>query len=892
VLFEDWERFDMSGCLSISIVQRRLRRRFRRSHPARTHGDTVESSGAPSGGAPRSGAPRWRSKSAALLLAGLAAALPAAAQRDISGSVRLWLTLEKLRTLGSALMIAAHPDDENTNLLAYLARGRKITAAYLSLTRGEGGQNLIGPEQGELLGVIRTQELLAARRIDGAEQFFTRAIDFGFSKSAEETLAKWGREAVLGDIVLAIRRFRPDVIVLVFSGTPRDGHGHHQASALLGKEAFFAAGDPSRFPEQLSRLKPWRAKRLVWNVFFWSEQQQRLAQETGGYVVVDPGDYDPVLGYSYTEIAGMSRSMHRSQGFGSPERRGSLKNYLVHVAGEPARSDLFEGVDTSWNRLPGGAPVAAILAEAARAFDPRAPEKVIPWLLKARPLVERIADPWAERKLAELDEALGLAAGLWLDASAERFQVVPGETFRVELTAVNRSPLPITLEEVRLEGVRGAPEVKLGKPLGYNELLRHTVSVALPEDQPYSQPFWLRQPAGGALYALADAELANRPDPEPVLRARFRLRFGEPTIELVRPVAHRYVDRAVGELVRPLEVVPPVSVRLETAAIVFAEAQPKEIDAMVWSHTAGVRGQLRMEAPPGWRVEPPAAVFDLEGSGEELALRFKVSPPVAASSGTIRAVAVVGSREIESGAVTLRYPHIEPQTVSVPARARVVRTDIRTLARRVGYVMGAGDDVPAALRQLGCEVTLLESTDLARGDLDGFDAIVTGVRAFNVRADLRANFHRLLAYMERGGTLVVQYNVLPFGGQGAGLDRIGPYPLRIGRGRVSVEEAPVRFLNPDHPLLRAPNPITAADFEGWVQERGLYFASEWDPRYEPLFESHDPGEGPLAGGTLIARYGRGAYVFTAYSWFRQLPAGVAGAYRIFANLLSAAKVLP
>jgi LmbE family N-acetylglucosaminyl deacetylase len=852
----------------------------------------VELRGAPADSTPRGRRPSCGAKLPALLLASVVVALPAAAQREISGSVRVWLALEKLRTLGSALMIAAHPDDENTNLLAYLARGRKITTAYLSLTRGEGGQNLIGPEQGELLGVIRTQELLAARRIDGAEQFFTRAIDFGFSKSAEETLAKWGHEAILGDVVFAIRRFRPDVIVLVFSGTPRDGHGHHQASALLGKEAFFAAGDPSRFPEQFSRVQPWRAKRLVWNVFFWSEQQQKLAQETGGYVVVDPGEYDPALGYSYAEIAGMSRSMHRSQGFGSPERRGSLKNYLVHVAGEPARSDLFEGVDTSWNRLAGGAPVAAILSEAARAFDPHAPEKVIPWLLKARPLVERIADPWAARKLAELDETLGMAAGLWLDASAERFQVVPADTVRVELTAVNRSSFPITLEQVRLEGVRGAPEVKLDKRLAYNEPVRQTASVALPEDQPYSQPFWLRQPAGGAVYSLTDAELANRPDSEPPLQARFRLRFGEQTIELVRPVAHRYVDRAVGELVRPLEIVPPVSVRLESAALVFPEAGPKEIDAMVWSHTAGVRGQLRLEAPPGWRAEPEAAAFDLAGAGEQLALRFRVSPPLAASSGTIRAVAVVGAREIDSGVVTIRYPHIEPQTVSAPARARVVRTDIRTLARRVGYVMGAGDEVPAALRQLGCEVTLLESADLARGDLDGFDAIVTGVRAFNVRADLRANFHRLLAYMERGGTLVVQYNVLPFGGPAAGLERIGPYPLRIGRGRVSVEEAPVRFPDPDHPLLQAPNRITAADFEGWIQERGLYFASEWDPRYQPLFESQDPGENPLAGGTLVTRYGKGAYVFTAYSWFRQLPAGVAGAYRIFANFLSAAKVLP
>ncbi|MDW8355068.1 MAG: PIG-L family deacetylase [Bryobacterales bacterium] len=828
----------------------------------------------------------------AVVLIGTFAAVPAAAQRDLAGAVRLWLALEQLNVLGSALMIAAHPDDENTALLTYLARGRKVTTAYLSLTRGEGGQNLIGPEQGDLLGVIRTQELLAARRIDGAEQFFTRAIDFGFSKSAEETVAKWGRDAVLGDIVLAIRRFRPDVIVLVFSGTPRDGHGHHQASALLGKEAFFAAADPARFPEQLRWVQPWQAKRVVWNVFFWSEEQQRLARESGGFVVVDTGEYDPRLGYSYAEIAGMSRSMHRSQGFGSAERRGSVKNYLVHVAGEPANEDLFDGVDTTWNRVPGGAAVAPVLAEALRRFDPRNPAAVIPLLLDARPLIRQIRDPWGARKLAELDEALALAAGLWLDASTDRPHAVPGSTVKVEITAVNRSPFAVTLAGVRLEGVPQAPAAELAKPLAYNQPLRHALSVRIPDTQAYSQPFWLRHPPAGARYSIDEPELVNRADPEPVLRARFRLRFDEHEVELERPVIHRYVDRAVGELTRPFEIVPPVAVRAAAQSLLFPHPGPKPIEVLLLSNAADVEGTLRLEPPAGWRVEPVSAPFRIAHAGEHTAVRFLLTPPAEPSNGVARAVATLGTREVDRGMVTVRYPHIEPRTVFPRAQARLVRTDVRTLARSVGYIMGAGDEVPAALRQLGCEVTLLESADLARGELGHFDAIVTGVRAFNVRADLRANVHRLLDYVERGGTLVVQYNVLGFGGESAGLDKLGPYPLRVGRARVSVEDAPVSFPDPDHPLLKAPNHITAADFDGWVQERGLYFAVEWDPRYQPLWATHDPGEKPLLGGTLVARHGKGAYVFTALSWFRQLPAGVPGAYRIFANLLSAAKVLP
>lgn len=828
-----------------------------------------------------------------IIVISMTLANPAAAQRELSGEAKIRLALEKLNVLGSVLMIAAHPDDENTALLAYFARGRTVRTGYLALTRGEGGQNLIGPERGDLLGLIRTQELMQARKIDGAEQFFTRAIDFGFTKSAQETLSKWGRETILSDVVWTIRSFRPDVIVLVFTGTPRDGHGQHQSSAILAKEAFTAAADESKFPEQLKWVEPWQAKRILWNVFYWSSDRDRLAKKYPERVRIDTGEFNPILGYSYAEIAGMSRSKHRSQGFGAPERKGSFENYLVTVAGDPARKDVFDGIDITWNRLQGGSAVGGILSEAAQSFRPEEPEKTVPLLLRARPLIAAIKDPWASRKLAELDETIALCTGLWLDASSEQYNVAPGDSMKVDLVALNRSHFPIQLTGIAFDGMQqNGPAEDPPAVLEYNRPLRRERTIAVPASQPYSEPYWLRKPRHGDVYEVDDRRLEGQPESPPALCARFLLNLDGRKIALVRPVAHRYVDRARGELVRPLEIVPPVAVNMSQPVVMFPSAAARETEVLLVSNVAGAAGEVKLEAPRGWQVEPAARPFHLSGVGEEAGLLFKITPPAASTRGEVRAVASLGGKEISSGMTVVSYPHIPPQTVFPPAQAEMVRAGIRILAHRIGYVMGAGDEIPDALRQLGCEVTLLSSEDLVRSDLHGFDAIVTGVRAFNVRADLRGNFQRLLDYAHSGGTLVVQYNVLPYRGQRAILDKIGPYPIRISHGRVSVEEAPVTFLKPGHPLLESPNKITAADFEGWVQERGLYFASEWDSRYEPLFASHDPGENPLPGGTLYARYGKGAYIFTAYSWFRQLPAGVPGAYRIFANLLSAAKSVP
>ncbi len=824
-----------------------------------------------------------RSVFAFLLLAGLTVRA-ACAQENISGGPQVRLALERLNTFGSVLMIGAHPDDEHTDTLAYFARGRGMRTGYLSLTRGEGGQNLIGPEQGNLLGVIRTQELLAARHIDGAEQFFTRAIDFGFSKSLDETLAKWGRERILSDIVWVIRSFRPDVVILCFSGTPRDGHGQHQASSVLGQEAFRDAGDAARFPEQLRYVQPWKARRVVWNIYGGSDR--------AGQVSINTGEFNPDLGYSYAEIAALSRSMHRSQAMGQGPRRGSVTSSFAPMGGEPASKDLFDGIDTTWNRIRGGAEVGKRLAGVLRAFDEGRPAASVPALLELRERVAALAKagPEAARKLTELDEAIAVAAGLWLDASAEDWEATPGGAFSITATALRRSSeVPVRLLSAALNDA--SPAAGAPADLPYNEPVTRELQWEVPADAPYSQPFWLAEPAQGDVYTIHDQRLIGVAANAPLITARFRLSSGGREFEVTRPVVHRYVDRARGALVRPLAVVPPVAVEFTEPVYVFPNQAPRKLELLVTTTVPNTAGELRVNVPAGWSVEPAARSFKAAEAGQQISASIEVTPPQNATKGPLRAGISIGGKQVASGMRIISYPHFPPQVVFPAPVAEAVRAPIRILAQHVGYIPGAGDRVPEALVQLGCEVTPLSPADLATGDLSRYDAIVIGVRAYNVRPSLHASRQRLLDYVSRGGTLVTQYNVVDRSTSSETLARIGPYPFFVGNVRVTDETAPVTLTDPSSPLVTTPNAITADDFAGWIQERGLYFASHWDPHYQTLFESHDAGEEPHPGGTLYLRYGRGAFVFTAYSWFRELPAGVPGAYRVFANLLSAGKTL-
>jgi LmbE family N-acetylglucosaminyl deacetylase len=811
-----------------------------------------------------------------------------AAQRD---GAELQLALEKLTVLGSALYVAAHPDDENTALIAYLANERLLRTGYLSITRGDGGQNLIGDERGELLGVLRTQELLAARRIDGGEQYFTRAIDFGYSKTAQETLAIWGHDTILADVVWNIRRFQPDVIITRFPTTGEGGHGHHTASAMLAVEAFKLAGDPTKFPEQLKYVNVWQPRRIFWNRFSFRPippDDPSLAKS----LRLDIGTYNPLLGRAYTEIAAESRSQHKSQGFGAAERRGSILNYFDQLDGDPAQRDLFEGIDQSWSRYPGGEDVGKILRQAAGTFDLKSPEKSIPLLLQASDALDRLGaspawsarvTPWIDVKRRELLEAIRGCAGLSIDVAAADSSVVPGGELPISVSVVNRSDYPLTLQMVA--SFYANPSKGVLQPLKNNQPVKTDLSIKMPDDAEISQPYWLQKPPGKGAFTVTQQTLIGLPENPPAIPITVSLTDNAMhTIIYSVPAVFRWTDPVRGEQTRPIDVVPEVTANHGTRVYVFPDVRPKQVTISLQNFGAATPATVRLLLPNGWTATPTSSPVNFGKKGDEARAAFTVTPSSDEMTGAIgEEVDLPSGRKISTSITTIDYPHIPAQRVFGDATAKAVRVNVKKRGSRVGYIMGPGDEVAEALRQIGYEVTLLTDADLERGDFARYDAIVTGVRAYNTRKRLKLAQPKLLDYVNNGGTLVVQYNTL----QELLIDSPGPYPFKITSDRVTVEEAPVRFVHPDHPLLITPNKITAADFNGWVQERGLYFTNNWDPRYQTVLATNDPGESEKEGGELYARYGKGVYIYTSYSWFRQLPAGVAGAYRLFANLVLA-----
>ena len=819
----------------------------------------------------------------AILGSGLLQAQPT----PLGGTARLHELLDRLNTVGTVLMLGAHPDDENTAVMAYFARGLHLRTVYFSATRGEGGQNRIGTEQGELMGVIRTHELLEARRIDGGEQEFASVVDFGYTKTAEEALAVWGEDRLLRDMVRVIRTIRPDVIVSRFPPRPGSGgHGHHTAVGWTGPVAFEAAGDPGKFPEL--GLPAWRTRRYYYNVPTFNRRMEEAAARQTGRLVVELGGYDPILGKSYAEVAGESRSMHRSQAMGTSQRKGSMPAYFEHVAGDVAGDDLFEGINTGWSRIEGGENVGASLAMARDLLDSRKPEEVLPHLLAAYEEMKSLPGPEVDYKKGELLQAIELASGLWIDAAADRWNAVPGGEIRVTAQALSREGPPWTWRGVRIEGAASA---SLDEPaaLERNRVAERVLQVPIPKEACYSQPHWLRSEDEDGRCASA----ADTPGPAPVLRAVFHFETSRGIeIGFEKTVLYRWVDPSLGERWRPLAVVPPVTVAFASENRMFPNNNSADIPVRLSSNTGEAVATVKLAAPDGWSVSPQSLETRFDRAGQEQTVRFRLTPPGQRSGGTLAASATVNGKTIRSGMRLIEYGHIPATPVFPKAEMRVERVDVELLATEIGYVMGAGDKIPEALELLGANVTLLTAEDLATSDLARFDAIVAGIRALNTRPDLIAARERVLGYVRDGGTLVVQYNTAPFGrrrpapGNAATL---GPYPMSPSRLRVTDERADVRFLASGHPLLQVPNLITPADFDGWVQERGLYFMSEWDERYETVIACNDPGEESLDGGLLYARYGAGAYVFTGYSWFRQLPAGVPGAYRIFANLVSAGK---
>lgn len=794
------------------------------------------------------------------------------------------LNLKKLNVVGTAMYIAAHPDDENTVMLSWLAKERKVRTAYLSITRGDGGQNLIGSELGDLLGVIRTQELLAARNIDGAEQFFTRANDFGFSKNTDETLQIWGKEAVLADVVWRIRNLRPDVIICRFPPDARAGHGNHSASAALAEEAFKLSGDPTKFPEQLKYVKPWQAKRVVWNTFNFGAVSQKPTE--GTFIQVEIGGYNPLLGKAYSEIAAESRSQHKSQGFGVPRTRGLRPEYFVHKSGDLASKDVFDGIDLSWDRIKGGREVEIWVNHAIKNYNPENPSKIVPALVEAYKALDKLEDEyWKVQKKKELENLIIACSGLYFEANPNEYSASAGEKITILATAIKRSEHHISLQKIKLIGL--GKDSTFNVALGNNELQRINFSVEIPKNQALTQPFWLAEKKmGKGMYRVDDQTLIGIPEKPADLQAEFTFLIDNHSFTFTSPVIYKYTDETRGELYRTFEIRPEVTANISDKVYVFASDQAKEVEVTLKSGKSKTAGTLSLALPEGWKSNPSSIDFKLDNKYQELKVVFKVTPSSATPEGTVKAIVKTANGTYDRGILTVAYDHIPPQTLFPLAEAKVVKLDIKTKGKNIGYIVGAGDDVPMALRQIGYSVTVLTEKELNE-DLSKFDAIVVGVRAYNTEERLTYYQKKLMEYVENGGNMVVQYQV------NSNLQKletgIGPYPFKLSRDRVTVEEAEVRFLKPESILLNTPNKITAKDFEGWIQERGLYFSNDWDAKYEAILSSNDPNEAPANGGLLYAKYGKGNYIFTGYAFFRQLPAGVSGAYRLFANLISAGK---
>ena len=809
---------------------------------------------------------------------------PPLLSHEQSNAGEIQLALQKLNVLGRVLYIAAHPDDENTNLMALWSNGSLYETAYLSITRGDGGQNLIGPELRERLGVIRTEELLAARRVDHGKQFFSRAIDFGFSKTAEETMRIWDHDKILSDVVWVVRKFRPDVIVTRFSPEDQLTHGHHTASAILAREAFSAAGDPNRFPEQLAFVKPWRPTRLVWNTspFFFSNRN--LPFDPTGLTVLEAGGYNSLLGKAYTEIAAASLSMHKSQGVGSPPRRGARKEYFKLLEGQPMTTSLFEGIDTNWSRVANSESIATQIRQIISQFLPADPAASVPELLKLRQAMNGIKDDsWVPEKKAELDGIIAACLGLHVEASTTNEAITPGQTATIKLEAINRCNIPVTLQEIRFS--LSGDSMKIDAALPSNELVTRDLSCKIPENTPYSQPYWLRKSGTLGAFAVDEQTLVGLPENPPDLPVEIVLQVNGQELRYIVDTKYRLVDPVAGELRRPLVIEPPVFAKVANSVLIFATNQPKSVGVHITAATGSAKGELRLAVPQGWGVYPASIPIDLKAADAEMVATFTVKPPDQDSEGTLRAVVSIDGRDYSLGRVRISYPHIGVHTLMPPAEARLVRADIREKGERIGYIPGAGDDVPESLQQIGYSVKILSESDITAENLKQFSAVVLGVRAYNTQERIANWLPELFAYVKAGGVAVAQYNTLAE----LKTDQLAPYPLEISRDRVTDENAEVRILAPDHSLMTTPNKITSKDFEGWVQERGLYFPKKWDPAWTAILSSNDPKEKPLDGGLLVAKSGKGFFIYTSYSWFRQLPAGVPGAYRLVANMLSLGK---
>lgn len=833
----------------------------------------------------------------------LSGASLAQAPKKLSAS-EIQLALKKLNVLGSALYVAAHPDDENQVVIGYMSQVELLNTGYLALTRGDGGQNLIGPEIRERLGVVRTQELIQARSVDGSQQFFTRAIDFGYSKTSDETLKLWDRKKILSDVVWVIRQFRPDVIITRFPPDSRAGHGHHTTSGILAAEAFDLAGDPDQFSDQLTHVEPWQPTRLMLNETSWfSSEIDSIAAVNDSVLTVDMGVYLPLIGKSVPEIAALSRSKHESQGFGSTGSRGKRVEYFRHVKGEMAKDSPLDGITTSWSRLEGGETVGELLQHAYQNFDPEQPFASVPTLLEAYQALSQLPEGhWKKVKTKELTTVIQACLGLYAEvrsgtnALVRRFRgaqtrpgiaeysATPGDSITLNFEVIQRSSLAkVQLDKITLSQIDY--DTLVNSALDDNAVFTFSQKVKLPDNLPYSEPYWLQAENDGFAFTVDDQMLIGRDESPPALEAKFSFTVSGQMLSVTAPVVYKRNDPRKGEMYRPFVITPPVLVSLPENVYVFASTEPQTITATVEAGRSGIQGSVALSVPVGWSVSPAQHNYDITIKGQEQEFSFTVVPPEGASTGEVQVIANYRGQSYQESRVAIDYEHIPTQTLLPPATANLVKLDIRKEGKLVGYVMGAGDDVPKALKQIGYEVALLEEEDIRMPYLSNFDAIIIGIRAYNTVNWLRYRNDRLLEYVEEGGTLITQYNT----SSRLVMQDFAPYSLQMSRDRVSDETAEVRILAPSHPVLNTPNEITQEDFTDWVQERGLYFPDEWDEKFTPILSMNDPGEDEKNGSLLVAPYGQGHYIYTGISFFRELPAGVPGAYRLLTNLISIGK---
>lgn len=800
-------------------------------------------------------------------------------------SNQVYEKIQKLNFLGTALYIAAHPDDENTRLIAYLSNKVKARTGYLSLTRGDGGQNLIGPEIRELLGVIRTQELLAARRVDGGEQFFSRANDFGYSKHPNETLEIWNKKEVLSDVVWAIRTFKPDVIINRFDHrTPGTTHGHHTASAMLSVEAFDLAKDKSQFPNQLKYTNVWQPERLFFNTSSWFYKDKAAFEEASkDFIKFDIGTYYPLKGLSNNELASIASSQHLCQGFGRLSTRGEQTEYTELLKGKPLKdkTNIFSGINTTWTRLKNGKKIGAILYDIENKFDFVNPSSHLPKLMEAYVLIQKLKNThWREIKEKQIKQIIEACAGLYLEASAVSSSGTPNTTMDLNFEVLNRSNTPIILTSITstIDNQKMVKEVDLT----FNKKINFKETINLKSNS-FSDPYWLRKESSLGMYTVEDQLLIGNPETPRPATIDFDLIIDNVAISITKNVIRRYAERDKGEIYEPFEILPRVSTKLKDKVIIFSDDETQKVLVEVRAGANDVNGKVSLKVPTGWNVSPKEISFEISQKKDKRTVTFLVSPPKNQSNGQLEVITTSNGKTYKKELIEINYNHIPKQSVLSDSKAKIVRLNIKKAGNYIGYIKGAGDAVPESLRQIGYTVVAIDPLEINEKNLLKYDAIVLGIRAYNVVKELKFKQKFLLEYVKQGGNMIVQYNT------NRRVDVAAPFTLELSRDRVTDEFAEVTVLAKDHSLLNFPNKITKNDFKDWVQERGLYFPNAWSEEYIPILSMHDKGETAKNGSLLIAKYGKGNYIYTGLSFFRELPAGVSGAYKLFANMLSVGK---